>query len=304
MKEFLKKVFAGMAKESKFHLTQLSKALETCVMKHTWVFPTETYIPNTYKIRLNTENYRELLPKLPEFRKQLADQVSQLVLRNGYKLIISSISVSFIEDKNLTSAFIIEPLPPILPQGPGPGKETKASIPFDRRSARPSRRQGRPTGPDAERNGERKREKNKNRESRNKGQEPKIRMSRESKPVIDSESRVRNQEVKASGSRESKPTTGLQVLSGEGMRGKRFNLVFHKTILGRSPLADIRFPEDMIDVSDRHAIIHYDKQDYFIEDANSTTGTYVNETLIKKVKLEPGAEIRIGKVIMRFILEP
>lgn len=56
-------------------------------------------------------------------------------------------------------------------------------------------------------------------------------------------------------------------------------------------------------VSRMHARILRDQKQYFLEDENSTNGTYCNQTRLQpyeRKKLEPGDEIRIGSVILFF----
>lgn len=241
----------------------------------------ETYVPHAYKIRLPPKNFQQLSPTLPRLQEQLVNQLNQWALEKGYKLLVTPLSLSFVEDKGLTSHFAIDPLPPVIQQQEiKPPQEPKV-LPSSKKSGKTPEKSP-SSAPLGKRRGEGKRiKKDRNPELKTRDERP-----GPLKPPT------------------GKPTAFLEVISGEPMKGKKFSLIFHKTILGRSPLADIRFPQDMLDISDRHAIIHYDKERYYIEDANSSTGTYVNETSIKKVKLEPGAEIRIGKVVMRFMLEP
>ncbi|MDX1609757.1 MAG: FHA domain-containing protein [Halofilum sp. (in: g-proteobacteria)] len=63
--------------------------------------------------------------------------------------------------------------------------------------------------------------------------------------------------------------------------------------IGRKPDNDIQI--DNLAVSGRHARILTILNDSFLEDTNSTNGTYVNGTLVKKHALQNGDVIAIGK---------
>lgn len=71
--------------------------------------------------------------------------------------------------------------------------------------------------------------------------------------------------------------------------------------LGRKDDNDI--PIDNLAVSGHHAKILTILNDSFIEDMNSTNGTYVNDTLIKKHALKHGDVIKIGKHELKYINE-
>jgi len=63
--------------------------------------------------------------------------------------------------------------------------------------------------------------------------------------------------------------------------------------IGRN--ADNDIPIDNLSVSKRHATIRYAGGEYFIEDENSTNGTYLNEKLVLKSALAHKDHITIGK---------
>ncbi|MCW8853216.1 MAG: FHA domain-containing protein [Gammaproteobacteria bacterium] len=71
--------------------------------------------------------------------------------------------------------------------------------------------------------------------------------------------------------------------------------------IGRKPDNDIQI--DNLAVSSHHAKITSILNDSFIEDNDSTNGTYVNGTLIKKQVLRDGDVIRIGKHDLKYINE-
>ncbi|MBL8151291.1 MAG: FHA domain-containing protein, partial [Blastocatellia bacterium] len=60
-------------------------------------------------------------------------------------------------------------------------------------------------------------------------------------------------------------------------------------------------------VSRRHAMIHQEKGQFFIEDLGSTNGTYINNTKIpakQRQKISTGEELRFGDIIMKFFIGP
>jgi len=63
--------------------------------------------------------------------------------------------------------------------------------------------------------------------------------------------------------------------------------------IGRSPENDIQI--DNMAVSSFHAVVKKVMNTYFIEDLNSTNGTFVNEKKIDKYELFDGDETIIGK---------
>ena len=72
--------------------------------------------------------------------------------------------------------------------------------------------------------------------------------------------------------------------------------------IGNHPKADLYIEKDTI--SGLHAGIDYQDGQYYIEDFNSTNGTYVNEVPLcykQKLKLTSGDEIRFGDVRYRFL---
>ena len=72
--------------------------------------------------------------------------------------------------------------------------------------------------------------------------------------------------------------------------------------LGRDAEADLVLVEDM--VSRFHAKITVVDRLPFIEDTNSSNGTYVNgQKIIEKTKLHPGDKLLIGKSILRFSID-
>ncbi|MDH5765933.1 MAG: FHA domain-containing protein [Gammaproteobacteria bacterium] len=69
--------------------------------------------------------------------------------------------------------------------------------------------------------------------------------------------------------------------------------------IGRKPDNEIQI--DNLAVSSHHAVIKTILNDSFLEDNNSTNGTYINGSLIKKQVLRDGDIIRIGKHDITYI---
>jgi pSer/pThr/pTyr-binding forkhead associated (FHA) protein len=69
--------------------------------------------------------------------------------------------------------------------------------------------------------------------------------------------------------------------------------------LGRRPYNDIVV--DNLAVSGEHAALQVIGNDYFIEDLNSTNGTYINEQKIKRQILKNGDTIEIGKYAIKYV---
>jgi FHA domain len=69
--------------------------------------------------------------------------------------------------------------------------------------------------------------------------------------------------------------------------------------LGRRPYNDIVV--DNLAVSGEHAALQVIGHDYFIEDLNSTNGTYINERKVKRQILKNGDTIEIGKYAIKYI---
>ncbi|MCK5335377.1 MAG: FHA domain-containing protein [Gammaproteobacteria bacterium] len=77
-----------------------------------------------------------------------------------------------------------------------------------------------------------------------------------------------------------------------------FEITTNTTTLGRHDNNDICI--DNLSVSSRHAQILKVDDECFIEDLNSSNGTYVNGNLIKKYALKSGDKIKIGKYEIKF----
>ena len=90
------------------------------------------------------------------------------------------------------------------------------------------------------------------------------------------------------------------VVSLDGVVIKEVQITKDKTTLGRRPYNDIVI--DNLAVSGEHAVLQMVGADVFIEDLNSTNGTYINGKAIKKQLLADNDTIEIGKYKIKFLL--
>ena len=89
------------------------------------------------------------------------------------------------------------------------------------------------------------------------------------------------------------------VLSLDGQILAEYNMNKERYTIGRLPDNDIRI--DNPAVSGHHSLIINILNDSFLEDLNSTNGTYVNGKLIKKHALQHGDVITVGHHQLRFV---
>jgi pSer/pThr/pTyr-binding forkhead associated (FHA) protein len=89
------------------------------------------------------------------------------------------------------------------------------------------------------------------------------------------------------------------ILSLDGQVLAEYNMTKERYTLGRLPDNDVRV--DNAAVSGHHALVINILNDSFLEDLNSTNGTYVNGRLIKKHALQHGDVITVGHHSLRFI---
>ncbi|MCK6371546.1 MAG: FHA domain-containing protein [Gammaproteobacteria bacterium] len=78
-----------------------------------------------------------------------------------------------------------------------------------------------------------------------------------------------------------------------------YNMMKERYTIGRLPDNDVRI--DNPTVSGHHSLIINILNDSFLEDLNSTNGTYVNGKLIKKHALQHGDVITVGRHQLRFV---
>ena len=89
------------------------------------------------------------------------------------------------------------------------------------------------------------------------------------------------------------------ILSLDGQVLAEYNMTKERYTVGRLPDNDVRI--DNAAVSGHHGLIINILNDSFLEDLNSTNGTYVNGKLIKKHALTHGDVITIGHHHLRFV---
>ena len=89
------------------------------------------------------------------------------------------------------------------------------------------------------------------------------------------------------------------VLHLDGQTLAEYNMSKERYTIGRLPDNDIRI--DNPAVSGHHALIINILNDSFLEDLNSTNGTYVNGKIIKKHALQHGDVITVGHHTLRFV---
>lgn len=89
------------------------------------------------------------------------------------------------------------------------------------------------------------------------------------------------------------------IVSIDGVVIKEVQLTKDRTTLGRRPYNDIVI--DNLAVSGEHAVMQMSGTDVFLEDLNSTNGTYVNGKAIKTQQLQNGDTIEIGKYKIKFV---
>ncbi len=89
------------------------------------------------------------------------------------------------------------------------------------------------------------------------------------------------------------------MLSLDGSILAEYNMNKERYTIGRLPDNDIRI--DNPAVSGHHSLIINILNDSFLEDLNSTNGTYVNGKLIKKHAMQHGDVITVGHHQLRFV---
>ncbi|WP_442770542.1 FHA domain-containing protein [Zoogloea ramigera] len=89
------------------------------------------------------------------------------------------------------------------------------------------------------------------------------------------------------------------ILSMDGLVLKEMVLEKERTTIGRKPHNDIQI--DNLAISGDHAAIVTILNDAFLEDMNSTNGTYVNGQPVKKHVLQSNDVIELGKYRLKYI---
>ncbi len=91
------------------------------------------------------------------------------------------------------------------------------------------------------------------------------------------------------------------IVSIDGVVIKEVQLTKDRTTLGRRPYNDIVI--DNLAVSGEHAVLQMAGNEVYLEDLNSTNGTYVNGKAIKKQLLQNSDTLEIGKYKIKYINE-
>ena len=94
---------------------------------------------------------------------------------------------------------------------------------------------------------------------------------------------------------------GKLVVSLDGVVIKEVQITKDKTTLGRRPYNDIVI--DNLAVSGEHSVLLMVGADVFIEDLNSTNGTYINGKAVKKQLLAHNDTVEIGKYKIKYLVE-
>ena len=91
------------------------------------------------------------------------------------------------------------------------------------------------------------------------------------------------------------------IISLDGVVIKEAALSKDRTSLGRRPYNDIVI--DHLVISGEHAVVQMSGSDAFIEDLNSTNGTYVNGVTVKRQQLHHQDIVEIGKYSLQYVDE-
>ena len=91
------------------------------------------------------------------------------------------------------------------------------------------------------------------------------------------------------------------IVSIDGVVIKEVQFSKDRTTLGRRPYNDVVI--DNLAISGEHAVFQMIGSEVFIEDMNSTNGTYVNGKAAKKQQLQNGDTVEVGKYKIKFVHE-
>ena len=89
------------------------------------------------------------------------------------------------------------------------------------------------------------------------------------------------------------------IVSIDGVVIKEVQLTKDRTTLGRRPYNDIVI--DNLAISGEHAVLQHSGSEVYLEDLNSTNGTYVNGKAAKRQLLRNGDTVEVGKYKIKFI---
>jgi hypothetical protein len=91
------------------------------------------------------------------------------------------------------------------------------------------------------------------------------------------------------------------IVSIDGVVIKEVQITKDRTTLGRRPYNDIVI--DNLAVSGEHAVLQMLGGQVYLEDLNSTNGTYVNGKAAKKQLLQNGDTVEVGKYKIKFVTD-
>ncbi|TFY97904.1 FHA domain-containing protein [Ramlibacter rhizophilus] len=91
------------------------------------------------------------------------------------------------------------------------------------------------------------------------------------------------------------------IMSIDGVVIKEIQITKDRTTLGRRPYNDVVI--DNLAVSGEHAVVHMTAEGVFLEDLNSTNGTYVNGKAVKRQALQPEDVVEIGRYRIKYLAE-
>jgi pSer/pThr/pTyr-binding forkhead associated (FHA) protein len=94
---------------------------------------------------------------------------------------------------------------------------------------------------------------------------------------------------------------GKLVVSLDNVVIKEVPITKDRTTLGRRPYNDIVI--DNLAVSGEHAVMLAVGNDVFIEDLNSTNGTYINGKAVKKQLMQHNDTVEIGKYRIKYLID-
>jgi pSer/pThr/pTyr-binding forkhead associated (FHA) protein len=92
------------------------------------------------------------------------------------------------------------------------------------------------------------------------------------------------------------PSGGVVEIQSGFYEGLEVSLDRDWLVIGRGRGADVVLAEATI--SRAHAAIGFDSNAFFVQDLGSTNGTLVNGTKVDRQELEPGDEIRMGRLVI------
>jgi pSer/pThr/pTyr-binding forkhead associated (FHA) protein len=95
------------------------------------------------------------------------------------------------------------------------------------------------------------------------------------------------------------PGQGILVIRSGERVGQQFALAKDLTTIGRHPDSDISL--DDITVSRRHVEISRVDRSYYVADAGSLNGTYLNQRRVDNAELHQGDELQVGKYRFVFL---